>query len=122
MVKTNMLHHINKVLKIIMDDGREMNGKLLVYDQHMNVVLSDTTELRPQTKKMKTENIVPKRHLGLVLLRGEHVVSVTVTNSDQHGISGSSDDKSRYTNTGNASRLPLAGVKRVRMEDKDMET
>lgn len=42
MVKTNMLHNINKTLKIIMDDGREVTGKLLVYDQHMNVVLADT--------------------------------------------------------------------------------
>lgn len=117
MVKTNMLHNINKTLKIIMDDGREVTGKLLVYDQHMNVVLADTVQRRPQTRKMKTQGIVPKRQLGLILLRGEHVVSVTVEDNK--------DDTDNLSNDINIEKYTMTSVnnkKSVSSDDKGSNT
>ncbi|EPY37747.1 small nuclear ribonucleoprotein B and B' [Angomonas deanei] len=78
----SMINNINKQLKLILDDGRKIEGKLLAYDKHMNVVMSDATEERPQTKKMAEEGISATRQVGLILLRGEHLVSVTVVKSD----------------------------------------
>lgn len=82
MGRQSMLHHINKILRILTDDGRELTGKLLVFDKHMNVVLSSVVEKRPLTNKMKKEGVDPTRHLGLILLRGEHVVSVAVVQEE----------------------------------------
>ncbi|RNF05714.1 small nuclear ribonucleoprotein [Trypanosoma rangeli] len=114
MGRESMLHNINRTLQITLDDGRELTGKLLVYDRHMNVVLGDVTESRAETKKMKEAGISPKRSLGLVLLRGEHVISVTVLGSS--GNNGDADvaTKGRPVNFEKAPRVKLAGAKRAR--------
>ncbi|EPY30774.1 small nuclear ribonucleoprotein B and B' [Strigomonas culicis] len=109
MGKSNMLHNINKQLRITVDDGRELLGKLLVYDKHMNVVLSDVEETRPQTKKMKEEGVTATRQLGLVLLRGEHVVSVTVL-PDAHS------KEEKEANFDKAPKQKKTAVKRTRKE------
>ncbi|KPA84274.1 putative small nuclear ribonucleoprotein [Leptomonas pyrrhocoris] len=86
MGKYTMLHNINKVLCVLLDDGRSINGKLLVFDKHMNVVLGDATEERPRSKRAMEEGTpAPTRQLGLILLRGEHVVSVTVLKDSANG-------------------------------------
>ncbi|RNF27081.1 small nuclear ribonucleoprotein [Trypanosoma conorhini] len=118
MGRESMLHNINRTLQITLDDGRELTGKLLVYDRHMNVVLGDVTESRAETKKMKEAGISPKRSLGLVLLRGEHVISVTVLGGgagggDDNGDGGAAA-KGRPANFEKAPRAKLAGVKRAR--------
>lgn len=97
MGRQSMLYHINKVLRILTDDGRELIGKLLVFDKHMNVVLSNVTEKRNLTKKMKKEGVDPTRQLGLILLRGEHVVSVTVMAGDEGDSKLGGVSKSRDT-------------------------
>lgn len=96
MVKTNMMSNINRILRVVVDDGRELKGRLLVYDQHMNVVMADVTETRPVTRKMKEENASPTRTLGLILLRGEHVVSVTVLKEDGEGASAKQESNTNY--------------------------
>ncbi|CBZ28301.1 small nuclear ribonucleoprotein protein,putative [Leishmania mexicana MHOM/GT/2001/U1103] len=88
MGKYSMLHNINKVLCVMLDDGRTVTGKLLVFDKHMNVILGDALEERPQSKKMAEEGVSSKRQLGLILLRGEHVVSVIVMKDSENGGSG----------------------------------
>lgn len=105
-----MLHNINKTLQVVLDDGRVMTGKLLVFDKHMNVVLGDVVEKRPTTKKMAAEGVEAVRSLGLVLLRGEHVVSTTVTEAASSGTGAQGADFSRAPKT-------LAGAKRVREEE-----
>ena len=66
-------------------------GTLIAFDKHMNLVMTDTEEFRrlkpkKQTKEeSKTENINDqhlqerevKRALGLVLLRGENIVTMS---------------------------------------------
>ncbi|KEG14245.1 small nuclear ribonucleoprotein [Trypanosoma grayi] len=105
MGRESMLHNINRTLQLTLDDGREMTGKLLVYDRHMNVVLGDTTERRGETKKMKEAGISPQRSLGLVLLRGEHIISVTVL---------AGDDAVRPAKLEKAPRAKTSGTKRAR--------
>ncbi|KAH9588944.1 LSM domain [Trypanosoma melophagium] len=105
MGRESMLHNINRTLQITLDDGRTMTGKLLVYDRHMNVVLADVTETREATKKMKEAGISAERSLGLVLLRGEHVLSVSVV---------SGDESTRPANFEKAPRAKVAGAKRSR--------
>ncbi|CUG85785.1 small nuclear ribonucleoprotein protein, putative [Bodo saltans] len=74
------MSYINNVLHITTDDNRELTGKLLVFDRHMNIVLSDVVETRVvggQGKKTAGgASSAVERKLGLVLLRGEHVVSL----------------------------------------------
>ena len=71
-----MLQFINKKLHVTLADGRELLGTLLAFDKHMNVVLSDVTETRPLSKKADAATVT--RTLGLILLRGQHIISIRV--------------------------------------------
>ncbi|KAF8518026.1 hypothetical protein BU17DRAFT_66725 [Hysterangium stoloniferum] len=79
-----MLSLINWRLKVILNDGRALTGQMLAFDKHMNLVLADCEEfrrVRPKKKQGEAEAGPPqdmKRTLGLVILRGETVVSLSV--------------------------------------------
>jgi small nuclear ribonucleoprotein B and B' len=82
-----MLGLINWRLKITINDGRALTGQMLAFDRHMNLVLADCEEfrrVRPKKKPGDADAGQPapeqelKRTLGLVILRGETVVSLTV--------------------------------------------
>ncbi|TFY78068.1 hypothetical protein EWM64_g5949 [Hericium alpestre] len=79
-----MLSLINWRLKVTINDGRALTGQMLAFDRHMNLVLADCEEfrrIRPKKKSGETEagpEQEMKRTLGLVILRGESVVSLTV--------------------------------------------
>ena len=60
---------------------RHLVGTFLAFDKHLNLVLSDTAEHRTLTTASSTTSKstrVERRTLGLVILRGENVVSITV--------------------------------------------
>lgn len=47
-------------------DGRELEGKLLGSDEHLNLALDDSNETSPEGS----------RHLGRLVVRGSNVVSL----------------------------------------------
>lgn len=87
--KTKLSDLINYRLRILLIDGRTYVGTLLAFDQHLNVVLSDAEDVRIPKKavaEMRRNNSTPsasarkeeRRSLGLVILRGEQIVSMAI--------------------------------------------
>lgn len=78
-------------MRVTLMDGRQMTGQLLAFDKHMNLVLADTEEFRrlkrkttkpsapgastPTTQTVESEE---KRTLGLTIVRGAQIVSLSV--------------------------------------------
>jgi len=59
---------LNKRISLLLKDNRVLEGKLVGYDDYMNMVLMDTEE--------KTEEMT--RRLGTVILRGNNVVRMAL--------------------------------------------
>ncbi|CAE6427287.1 unnamed protein product [Rhizoctonia solani] len=90
-----MLSLINWRLKITLNDGRTLTGQMLAFDKHMNLVLADCEEFRRVKSKKSDAGVEQelKRTLGLIILRGETVVSISVEGPPPAG----DDDKSKST-------------------------
>ncbi|KAL7639734.1 UNVERIFIED_CONTAM: hypothetical protein RMT77_009144 [Armadillidium vulgare] len=73
-----MLLHIGYRMKVTMQDSRTFIGVFKAFDKHMNVILSECEEFRRVRGKKGKEEKEEKRTMGLVLLRGENVVTMTV--------------------------------------------
>lgn len=65
-----------------LNDTRQITGQLLAFDVHMNLVLSDSEEFRrpKRAQHAKSSDTVQeeKRTLGLIILRGEWIISISV--------------------------------------------
>ncbi|MCI4338714.1 MAG: LSM domain-containing protein [Thermoplasmata archaeon] len=63
-------HLLERVLQqrvtLVLKDSRQLTGKLLGLDEHMNLVLDDADETTADVS----------RHLGRVVLRGSNVVTL----------------------------------------------
>lgn len=77
-------------MRVTLNDGRQMTGQMLAFDKHMNLVLADTEEFR-RAKRKQNKPVAPgasasssiveteeKRTLGLTIVRGAHIVSLSV--------------------------------------------
>merc|ERR1712137_613640 len=73
-----MLQHINYRMRITIQDGRQIVGKFMAFDKHMNIVLGDAEEYRTMKSKTTKEEKEQKRVLGLLVLRGEEIISMSV--------------------------------------------
>ncbi|KAK1444612.1 small nuclear ribonucleoprotein-associated protein B and N like protein [Babesia gibsoni] len=75
---TRMQQWLQYRVRVTIKDGRKFVGIFIAFDKHMNIVLVDCEEFRltagkgPDKKKVEI-----KRTLGLVLLRGENIISFT---------------------------------------------
>ncbi|ODV81253.1 uncharacterized protein CANTADRAFT_25459 [Suhomyces tanzawaensis NRRL Y-17324] len=84
--KTKMSDLVNYRLKILSIDNRYFVGTLLAFDTHMNLVLADTEESRITNKSLQalkdssntSKPVYDKRSLGLIVLRGEQIVSLSI--------------------------------------------
>ncbi|KAG0245923.1 hypothetical protein BGX31_005441 [Mortierella sp. GBA43] len=77
---SKMMNLINYRLRITLSDTRVLTGQMLAFDKHMNLVLADCEEFRKMKTKAGTsqQEREQKRALGLVILRGETIVSLSV--------------------------------------------
>jgi small nuclear ribonucleoprotein B and B' len=69
-----ILQLLNYRIKVTIQDNRTFVGQLLAFDRHMNLVLADTQE----TRKLKDQERYEKRTLGLVVLRGDVIISISI--------------------------------------------
>ena len=58
---------INQKLSLLLKDGRVLEGKLIGFDDYMNMVLEDTEEQKEDGQ----------RRLGTVILRGNNIISIS---------------------------------------------
>ena len=73
-----MINWLNYRVRITLHDGRQLVGQFMAFDRHMNLVIADCEEFRKVKDKANSgEEREVKRMLGLVLLRGESVSSLT---------------------------------------------
>lgn len=72
MAKTKLSDLINRPIRVFLSDNSEVSGELLAFDGYMNLVIADAQEVS-RTRK----GVEQTRTLGLIVLRGERVLSTT---------------------------------------------
>eukprot|EP00284_Hemiselmis_tepida_P012917 CAMPEP_0174937560 /NCGR_PEP_ID=MMETSP1355-20121228/60810_1 /TAXON_ID=464990 /ORGANISM="Hemiselmis tepida, Strain CCMP443" /LENGTH=165 /DNA_ID=CAMNT_0016184417 /DNA_START=92 /DNA_END=585 /DNA_ORIENTATION=+ len=80
---SKILQYVNYRMRVTVDDGRQFVGKFMAFDKHMNVVLGDAEEFRRIPVKSASggktgEEREEKRSMGLVVVRGDSVIALTV--------------------------------------------
>lgn len=75
--RSKFLQWIDFRVRLTLQDSRMMVGTFLAFDKHMNVVLADADEYRIVKNRKTGQEKQIKRTLGLLIVRGENIVSLT---------------------------------------------
>jgi small nuclear ribonucleoprotein B and B' len=79
---SKIMQLLNYRLKLTLEDGRTLVGQMIAFDRFMNFVLAECEEFRKIKQKGKVIAGMPereeKRTLGLVVVRGENIISLSV--------------------------------------------
>ncbi len=76
--KSKFWQWIDHRVRVTIADCRMMVGTLIGFDKHLNLVLADTEEYRILKPKKKGEPLREiKRPMGLMILRGDSVISIS---------------------------------------------
>lgn len=80
---SKLLRYVEHRMRVTLHDGRCIIGTFLAFDKHLNLVLSEAEEFRTlKSNKAGSAAVIEerteKRSLGLVLVRGENVISLAV--------------------------------------------
>lgn len=77
---TRLQSMLDHYLRVTLQDDRTFIGKMIAFDRHLNIVLSDCEEFRKikTTGKTAGAETEEKRALGLILLRGEVIMTLKV--------------------------------------------
>lgn len=68
-------------IRVSLTDGRFIIGQLLAYDRYMNIVMVECEETRAvKTKSSSAQMASITRSLGMVVIRGEIISSLTIDN------------------------------------------
>ena len=76
--KSKFWQWIDHRVRVTITDKRMMVGTFIGFDKHLNMVLADTEEhrlLKPKKKGDPQREI--KRPMGLMILRGDSIISIT---------------------------------------------
>jgi small nuclear ribonucleoprotein B and B' len=104
--RSKFLQWIDFRVRLTIQDGRMMVGTFLAFDKHMNIVLADTEEYRiTKTNKTGTQKQI-KRTLGLVIIRGENIISLTAEAPPSQTFKKSDNDANK---TGKATSINRPG-------------
>lgn len=122
MKSQKLLTLLNHRLRIQTQDGKTIVGQMIAFDKHMNIVLADCEEFRtskskPKTKRSTSDSTSPhqelyeRRTMGLVVLRGEVIVSIVVESGSPPEPSTSTKKRQSASTvlTGTASNFPFKG-------------
>lgn len=105
---------LNCRVKVTLQDGRVFIGQLLAHDKHLNFVLADCEEFR--LLKRGGGNGTERRTLGMIVLRGEEVVSVSQESGapprggNKARIPVSASTTSSINNNSNVGGIPPPGM------------
>ena len=75
--QSKFLMWINYRIRVTIQDNRVLIGTFLAFDKHMNLVLADTEEYSHFKSKKNKVDKERKRSMGLVLLRGDSIISIS---------------------------------------------